>query len=162
MFISALSTGIHPTMISEAFQKAAVRCVDLLDSMVKPLELSDRDSLLKSASTSLNSKVTLDSYECFALTGGWRSLFEFLLSWEILHFCVDIVCKLMFDCWFKKVNSHTQLWVWILKGIYRHTDFQGWTSCMNCLSRGWAFKPEFSGCSPKEQLARHFLAVIKK
>ncbi|KAK7103221.1 T-complex protein 1 subunit delta-like [Littorina saxatilis] len=52
-----LSKGIHPTIISEAFQKAAVKCVELLDSMVKPLELSDRESLLKSASTSLNSKV---------------------------------------------------------------------------------------------------------
>ena len=44
-------------MISEAFQKAAAKCVEILDTMVKPLELSDRDSLLKSASTSLNSKV---------------------------------------------------------------------------------------------------------
>ena len=54
----AWSTGIHPTMISEAFQKAAVKCVEILETMVKPLELSDRDSLLKSASTSLNSKVS--------------------------------------------------------------------------------------------------------
>ena len=45
-------------MISEAFQKAAVKCVEILETMVKPLELSDRDSLLKSASTSLNSKVS--------------------------------------------------------------------------------------------------------
>ena len=45
-------------MISEAFQKAAGKCVEVLDTMVKPLELSDRESLLKSASTSLNSKVS--------------------------------------------------------------------------------------------------------
>jgi len=52
-----LAKGIHPTVISEGFQKAANKSVEILESMTKPLELSDRDSLLKSASTSLNSKV---------------------------------------------------------------------------------------------------------
>lgn len=49
--------GIHPTAISESFQRAAVKCCELLRDMSKPVELSDRDSLLKSATTSLNSKV---------------------------------------------------------------------------------------------------------
>lgn len=52
-----LAKGIHPTIISESFQQAASKCVELLENMVTPLNLSDRDSLLKSASTSLNSKV---------------------------------------------------------------------------------------------------------
>jgi len=52
-----LSKGIHPTMISEAFQKAAGKSVEILETLVKPLKLSDRESLLSSASTSLNSKV---------------------------------------------------------------------------------------------------------
>ncbi|XP_069117449.1 T-complex protein 1 subunit delta-like [Argopecten irradians] len=52
-----LAKGIHPTSISEAFQKASAKSVEILESIVKPLELSDRESLLKSASTSLNSKV---------------------------------------------------------------------------------------------------------
>ncbi|KAG5111863.1 hypothetical protein JHK82_035132 [Glycine max] len=52
-----LSHGIHPTVVSDALHKAAVKAVDVLTAMAVPVELSDRDSLVKSASTSLNSKV---------------------------------------------------------------------------------------------------------
>lgn len=49
--------GIHPTIISESFQKAAVKATEILQGIAKPVDLSDRESLLKSASTALNSKV---------------------------------------------------------------------------------------------------------
>ncbi|XP_076321776.1 chaperonin containing TCP1 subunit 4 [Tachypleus tridentatus] len=52
-----LARGIHPTTISESFQKAASKSVEILSEMAVPVDLSDRESLLKSASTSLNSKV---------------------------------------------------------------------------------------------------------
>lgn len=52
-----LAKGIHPTTISESFQKAAAKSVEILNDIAVPVELSDRESLLKSASTSLNSKV---------------------------------------------------------------------------------------------------------
>lgn len=52
-----LSKGIHPTTISESFQRCATKAVEVLEGMSTPLELSDRESLLKSATTSLNSKV---------------------------------------------------------------------------------------------------------
>jgi len=52
-----LQKGIHPTIISESFQKAADKSVDILTNMANPLTLADRDSLLKAANTSLNSKV---------------------------------------------------------------------------------------------------------
>lgn len=52
-----LSKGIHPTSISESFQRASARAVEILNDMSTPLELSDRESLLQSATTSLNSKV---------------------------------------------------------------------------------------------------------
>ncbi|CAN0862926.1 T-complex protein 1 subunit delta [Linum grandiflorum] len=52
-----LSSGIHPTVISDSLHKASVKAVDVLTAMAVPVELSDRDSLVKSASTSLNSKV---------------------------------------------------------------------------------------------------------
>merc|ERR1711963_981723 len=52
-----LKKGIHPTSISEAFQKAAVKSVEILTAMANPVDLSDRDKLLQSANTSLNSKV---------------------------------------------------------------------------------------------------------
>lgn len=52
-----LSRGIHPTMISESFQKCAVKSREILTKMSIPVKLTDRTSLLQSASTSLNSKV---------------------------------------------------------------------------------------------------------
>ncbi|XP_052270941.1 T-complex protein 1 subunit delta-like [Dreissena polymorpha] len=52
-----LAKGIHPTSISEAFQKASAKSMEILEGMTTPLDLNDRESLLKSASTSLNSKV---------------------------------------------------------------------------------------------------------
>lgn len=52
-----LQKGIHPTAISDAFQRCSAKAVEILTAMSKPVELSDRESLIKSASTSLNSKV---------------------------------------------------------------------------------------------------------
>ena len=60
-FLDSLSfyfdAGIHPTAISESFQSAAAKSCAILEEMAMPLELADRESLLKSATTSLNSKV---------------------------------------------------------------------------------------------------------
>lgn len=52
-----LEKGIHPTTISESFEKAALKAVEILTDMSSPVTLSDRESLLKSATTSLSSKV---------------------------------------------------------------------------------------------------------
>jgi len=52
-----LKKGIHPTTISDSFQRAAEKSTEILTSMAIPLDLTDRESLLKAANTSLNSKV---------------------------------------------------------------------------------------------------------
>jgi len=52
-----LDKGIHPTTISESFQKAAVKAVEILNEMSSPIDLADRELLLKVATTSLSSKV---------------------------------------------------------------------------------------------------------
>ncbi|KAI9227217.1 MAG: T-complex protein 1 subunit delta [Piptocephalis tieghemiana] len=52
-----LAKGIHPTTIAESFQRCAAQIVQYLEDMSTPLLLSDRESLLRAASTSLNSKV---------------------------------------------------------------------------------------------------------
>ncbi|XP_077460748.1 T-complex protein 1 subunit delta [Stigmatopora argus] len=52
-----LQRGIHPTIISESFQKAVDKGVEVLTDMSRPVELSDRETLLNSATTSLCSKV---------------------------------------------------------------------------------------------------------
>jgi T-complex protein 1 subunit delta len=50
-------TGIHPTTISDSFQRAAAKSVEILEGIAMPVQLTDRESLLQSATTSLNSKV---------------------------------------------------------------------------------------------------------
>ncbi|GAB6021282.1 T-complex protein 1 subunit delta [Chamberlinius hualienensis] len=52
-----LARGIHPTIISEAFQLSAEKAVEILTKVSTPVDLGDREALLKSASTALNSKV---------------------------------------------------------------------------------------------------------
>lgn len=51
------SSGIHPTVISESFQRAAAAAVETLTQMSYPISLSDRATLLQAASTSLSSKI---------------------------------------------------------------------------------------------------------
>jgi T-complex protein 1 subunit delta len=53
----AKNLGIHPTIISESFQRAAGVAVDILQNMSQPISLSDRTTLLQAASTSLSSKI---------------------------------------------------------------------------------------------------------
>jgi len=52
-----LAKGIHPTIISESFQRAAAHAVKVLEEMSVPISLTDRPTLLKAASTSLSSKI---------------------------------------------------------------------------------------------------------
>lgn len=52
-----LAKGIHPTVIAEAFQRAAAAAVTVLQQMSQPISLSDRTTLLQAASTSLSSKI---------------------------------------------------------------------------------------------------------
>ena len=54
---SLLSAGAHPTAAADALHRLSTRAVEILQSMAIPIELSDRESLVKSASTALNSKV---------------------------------------------------------------------------------------------------------
>jgi len=52
-----LKKGIHPTVISEGFLLAARKSEEILENMSVPLDLANREELIKAASTSLNSKV---------------------------------------------------------------------------------------------------------
>lgn len=52
-----LSKGIHPTIISESFQRAAKAAVETLHDMSQSVSLSDRKTLVEAATTSLSSKV---------------------------------------------------------------------------------------------------------
>ncbi|BFZ62194.1 T-complex protein 1 subunit delta [Saitoella coloradoensis] len=52
-----LAKGIHPTIIAESFQRASAKAVEHITSISTPITLTDRESLLRAASTSLNSKI---------------------------------------------------------------------------------------------------------
>ena len=86
-FLSCPS-GIHPTTISESFQKASTKAVEILTEMSTPVALSDRESLLKSAMTSLSSKVSaLGSYS-------WIQEYIVLQAVRALFFCILQILKL--------------------------------------------------------------------
>jgi hypothetical protein len=53
-----LIIGIHPTTIAQSFQNAATKAVEFLEGMSTPVDLNDREALLRAAGTSLNSKVS--------------------------------------------------------------------------------------------------------
>jgi T-complex protein 1 subunit delta len=52
-----LNKGIHPSVISESFQRAAAAAVEILHDMSQPIALTDTASLLQAANTSLSSKI---------------------------------------------------------------------------------------------------------
>merc|ERR1719384_2960600 len=52
-----LEKGIHPVALSDAWKLAAAEACRVLRQMSYPVKLSDRDQLIKSAVTSLSSKV---------------------------------------------------------------------------------------------------------
>lgn len=52
-----LAHGIHPTRISDSFQRACVEALTVLDTMAIPFDLSNREAMIKTAATSLSSKV---------------------------------------------------------------------------------------------------------
>lgn len=53
---SLLDKGIHPTIISESFGKAVLKAVEILRSIARPVNLSDREYLVNCVSTALSSK----------------------------------------------------------------------------------------------------------
>lgn len=52
-----LDKGIHPTVIAQSFQEAGVYASKILKEMSIPIELNDRESLIKASNVSLGSKV---------------------------------------------------------------------------------------------------------
>merc|ERR1719230_1948612 len=61
-----LTKGIHPQTITEAFLEAVEKAEEILGEMGTPLDLMDRDSLIRGASTSLNSKVVAQNADLLA------------------------------------------------------------------------------------------------
>jgi T-complex protein 1 subunit delta len=61
-----LHKGIHPTQISECFQECAHIAEKVLDEMAIKVDIADRETLIKAAITSLNSKVISQNSQLLA------------------------------------------------------------------------------------------------
>lgn len=55
-----LEKGVHPTLVSEAFQLAADKACEVLKSMAMPVDLKDKEALINAAMTYAS---LLTSYE---------------------------------------------------------------------------------------------------
>ena len=55
--IGLLARGVHPTVISDAMGLACDKACEILHDMAIPLDIDDREALIKAATTSLGSKV---------------------------------------------------------------------------------------------------------
>lgn len=61
-----MAKGIHPTVISDSFKLAIDKSREILEGMSIKVDLSDKESLIKSAKTSLSSKVVSQHSEILA------------------------------------------------------------------------------------------------
>jgi len=61
-----LSKGIHPTVIAQSFLQAADKTCEILTDMSRPVELTDRQSLLNAVETCLSSKVVAQNSDLLA------------------------------------------------------------------------------------------------
>lgn len=55
--LELLNKGVHPTVISDSMGKACKKAADILQNMATPIDLQDREALIRAATTSLSSKV---------------------------------------------------------------------------------------------------------
>ena len=71
-----LDKGIHPSIISDGFKKALDVALEIVENMSIPIDLSDKENLIKAASTSLASKMVSQHAQ------------------ELAPLCVDAVLKI--------------------------------------------------------------------
>jgi T-complex protein 1 subunit delta len=55
--LELLEKGVHPTVISDAFGRAAEKAVEVLTDSAIPVSIEDREQLIQAATTSLSSKI---------------------------------------------------------------------------------------------------------
>merc|ERR1712070_280747 len=53
----SLLSKLHPNVISRSFRMASDKAVEILEGMSVPIDLTDREQMVKNAATSLNSKI---------------------------------------------------------------------------------------------------------
>jgi T-complex protein 1 subunit delta len=61
-----MAKGIHPTAISDGFNVALRKAIEVIDGMATPIDLEDRERLIANAVTSLSSKIVAHNSELLA------------------------------------------------------------------------------------------------
>lgn len=49
--LGLLDKGVHPTLVSEAFQTACDKAIEVLKEIAQPVDLKDKDALIDAAMT---------------------------------------------------------------------------------------------------------------
>lgn len=107
-----LQKGIHPTIIAESFLRASAKAVEFLTEISTPIDLNDRTTLIRAASTSLNSKV---SYE-----------YRFFLA-NLTH-CTDCLSIFVHPSTHRRFRCHSSCYTHVFKRRltrYPHRQ-EGW------------------------------------
>lgn len=73
-----MARGIHPMTIAESFSQAGQQAVEVLNGLAIPLDLTDREGLLKSAITALNSKVVISMHTHLNTCAGCFTIFQLI------------------------------------------------------------------------------------
>ena len=107
--------GIHPTTISDSFQAAAAQAIQVLTDMSTPVTLADRESLLKSATTSLCSKVCVHvtaicvPSEQYACAVNLEIFVVFCSQWQLRKLLLENACVLLTLTWYGVVSTKSFL-----------------------------------------------------
>lgn len=70
--LELLEKGVHPTVISDSFARAAAKAVEVLESVAIPVDLSDRESLIKAANTCASQSLE-QAFALMAAEAQWLS-----------------------------------------------------------------------------------------
>jgi T-complex protein 1 subunit delta len=84
-----LDKGIHPSAIAEGFQAAEHEALKIVESICKPIDLSDHNQLVQNAITSLSSKV-VSQYSQVLAPIAVNSVLQLVNSGNTIHGEVDL------------------------------------------------------------------------
>lgn len=96
--LKLLERGMHPTVVSDGFARAAEVALEAVEALAIPVDLADRAELAKAASTSLQSKVVSQHAALLA------------------PMAVDCVLKGWFICFYEKKKETERDGLWGEKG----------------------------------------------
>ena len=83
--LELLERGVHPTVISDSFAKAVQKAEEILQSVAVPVDLKDRECLIKAANTYVLYPPIVHEYSRLYYTFAYLQLLAALWNYLILH-----------------------------------------------------------------------------